>query len=56
MTRLVLCGVMMSTIKQLLYSGPSYATQGYAKRGRVDDQAPIKTASEMIIRAPVERV
>ncbi len=45
-------------IKQVFYSGPPFETlhEDYAKKGRIDENAVIKTASEIDIAAPVERV
>ena len=42
----------------LFYSGPSLATlhEKYAKRGRIDDEAPVTSSSNMIIDAPVHQV
>jgi hypothetical protein len=45
-------------IKQLFYNGPSFETlhKDYAKKGHIDENAAIKTATEIHIAAPVERV
>jgi hypothetical protein len=45
-------------IKHVFYSGPSFETlhQDYAKKGHIDENAAIKTATEMHIAAPVESV
>jgi len=45
-------------LKQLFYSGPSIGVlhEEYAKKGRIDEKAPITTAYEVCIEAPVERV
>ena len=44
--------------KRLLYSGPSFDRlhEEYAKKGRIDEEAPVKTAGEITINAPVEQV
>ncbi|MCX5210295.1 SRPBCC family protein [Kitasatospora sp. NBC_00240] len=43
---------------KLFYAGPSLATlhTEYAKQGRIDDRAPVASASQTRIEAPVERV
>lgn len=43
---------------QLFYSGPSLQTlhEEYAKQGRIDENAPVYSSSEIYINAPVERV
>ena len=45
-------------LEQLFYSGPSIGVlhEEYAKKGRIDEKAPITTAYEVRIDAPVERV
>lgn len=45
-------------IKQMFYNGPLFETlhQEYAKKGHIDENAAIKTATEIHIAAPVERV
>jgi uncharacterized protein YndB with AHSA1/START domain len=45
-------------VKQLFYGGPSIGVlhEEYAKKGRIDEKAPITTAYEVRIEAPVERV
>jgi hypothetical protein len=45
-------------LKRLFYSGPSIGVlhEEYAKRGRIDERAPVKSAGEIRIEAPVERV
>ena len=45
-------------LKQLFYSGPSIGVlhEEYAKKGRIDEKAPITTAYEVRIETPVERV
>lgn len=45
-------------LKQLFYHGPSFAVlhEEYAKKGRIDDQAPIRTSGAITIDAPIERV
>jgi hypothetical protein len=49
---------MVSMIDQLLYSGPSFDDLHvhYAKDGRLDEKAPVKTAADILIQAPVESV
>ena len=44
--------------KRLFYSGPSFVRlhEEYAKKGRIDEEAPVKTAGEITINAPVEQV
>ena len=44
--------------KRLFYSGPSFDRlhEEYAKKGRIDEEAPVKTAGEITINAPVEQV
>jgi uncharacterized protein YndB with AHSA1/START domain len=45
-------------LQQLLYRGPDIEAlqDQYAKRGRIDDRAPVTTSYEIVIDAPVERV
>jgi hypothetical protein len=45
-------------LRRLFYTGPSLATlhEDYAKRGRIDEVAPITSRSTIIIDAPIERV
>jgi hypothetical protein len=45
-------------MRQILYSGPSLERlhEKYAKKGQIDEKAPIKTFSNVYIDAPVERV
>jgi len=45
-------------LQQMLYRGPSRQMlhEGYAKHGRIDDQAPITTSSDVVIDAPLDRV
>jgi uncharacterized protein YndB with AHSA1/START domain len=45
-------------LKQLFYSGPSIEVlhEEYAKKGRIDEEAPVKASHEVRIEAPVERV
>lgn len=45
-------------LKQLFYSGPSIEVlhEEYAKRGRIDEAAPVKASGEIRIEASVERV
>ena len=45
-------------LKQMLYRGPSPAVlhTNYAKAGRIDDQAPITSSSQVIIEAPAAEV
>ena len=45
-------------LKQLFYSGPSIEVlhEEYAKKGRIDEEAPVKASHEIRIEAPVERV
>lgn len=45
-------------MSSLFYAGPSIARlhQDYAKQGRIDEQAPVTTACEVVISAPVQRV
>ncbi len=45
-------------LKQLFYSGPSIGVlhEEYAKKGRIDEKAPITAAYEVRIETPVERV
>src|SRR5262245_37747314 len=49
---------MNAMVRQILYRGPTRRTlhEGYAKRGRIDEQAPITSFSDVIIDAPVDRV
>ena len=43
---------------QILYRGPSRQMlhEEYAKHGRIDEQAPITTSSDVVIDAPVDHV
>ena len=45
-------------LKRLFYGGPPIGVlhEEYAKKGRVDDEAPVKASYEVLIEAPVERV
>jgi uncharacterized protein YndB with AHSA1/START domain len=45
-------------LKQLSYRGPSIGVlhEEYAKKGRIDEKAPITTTCEVRIEAPAERV
>ena len=45
-------------LKQLFYSGPSIEVlhEEYAKKGRIDEEAPVKASHEVRIEAPVEQV
>jgi Polyketide cyclase / dehydrase and lipid transport len=45
-------------LKQLFYSGPSIEVlhEEYAKKGRIDEEAPVEAFHEVRIEAPVERV
>lgn len=45
-------------LRQMLYRGPSRQVlhEGYAKHGRIDDQAPITSSSAIVIEAPVDHV
>jgi hypothetical protein len=45
-------------VEQLFYGGPSIGVlhEEYAKKGRIDEKAPITAAYEVRIEAPVERV
>jgi hypothetical protein len=45
-------------LTQLFYSGSSVGVlhEEYAKKGRIDEKAPITTTCEVRIEAPVERV
>jgi hypothetical protein len=45
-------------LEQLFYSGPSIGVlhEEYAKKGRIDETAPITSSYEVRIEAPVERV
>lgn len=45
-------------LKRLFYGGPSMGVlhEEYAKRGRIDERAPVKSSGEIRIGAPVERV
>src|SRR5215467_3564379 len=49
---------MNAMLQQMLYRGPSRQMlhEGYAKHGRIDDQAPITTSSDVVIDAPLDRV
>lgn len=44
--------------KQLLYRGPSFEIlhEEYAKKGRLDEKAPIKSSAQTYINAPIESV
>ena len=44
-------------LKQLFYSGPSFEVlhEEYAKKGRIDEEAPVEASHEVRIEAPVER-
>ena len=48
----------MGTWQRLFYAGPSADAlhEDYAKRGHIDDRAPIATRCEILVDAPVERV
>jgi uncharacterized protein YndB with AHSA1/START domain len=48
----------MGTWQRLFYAGPSADVlhEDYAKRGRIDDLAPIAARCETVVDAPVERV
>jgi hypothetical protein len=45
-------------LERLFYGGPSFGVlhEEYAKRGRIDERAPVKASGEIRIEAPVERV
>jgi hypothetical protein len=45
-------------LRQTFYRGPSREIlhEEYAKKGRIDELAPVKTSSDIYIQAPVERV
>lgn len=45
-------------LKQLFYRGPprKILHEQYAKQGRIDEQAPVQTASSIDIGAPIEQV
>jgi uncharacterized protein YndB with AHSA1/START domain len=45
-------------LKRLFYGGPPIGVlhEEYAKKGRVDDKAPVRASYEVLIEAPVERV
>jgi hypothetical protein len=47
-----------SMLKRLFYGGPSIGVlhEEYAKRGRIDERAPVKSSGEIRIGARVERV
>jgi hypothetical protein len=47
-----------SKLKRLFYGGPSLGVlhEEYAKRGRIDERAPVKSSGEIRIGAPVELV
>ena len=49
---------MTGMLNGLFYSGPSIETlhEEYAKKGRIDEEAPVKASREVHIEAPVERV
>lgn len=44
--------------RQVLYRGPSFDVlhEKYAKRGRLDEKAPVQASAQIHIYAPVERV
>jgi hypothetical protein len=44
-------------LTQLFYSGPSIEVlhEEYAKKGRIDVNAPVRASQEIRIEAPVER-
>jgi hypothetical protein len=44
--------------QHILYRGPSRQVlhERYAKQGRIDEQAPIQTASDVLINAPIAEV
>jgi len=48
----------LSPWRRLLYKGPSLDVldEDYARRGRIDDVAPISARCETVVDAPVERV
>ena len=48
----------MGTWQRVFYAGPSADAlhEDYAKRGRIDDLAPIASRCEIVVDAPVERV
>lgn len=45
-------------LNRLFYGGPSIGVlhEEYAKKGRIDDEAPVKASHEVLVEAPVERV
>ena len=45
-------------LKRLFYAGPAIGVlhEEYAKKGRIDEEAPVKASSEVLIEAPVGRV
>ena len=45
-------------LNRLFYGGPSIGVlhEEYAKKGRIDAEAPVKASHEVLIEAPVERV
>lgn len=45
-------------LKQVFYRGPPLEVlhEEYAKKGYIDDAAPVKTSSDIYIQAPVEQV
>jgi uncharacterized protein YndB with AHSA1/START domain len=45
-------------LRQLFYSGPSIEVlhEEYAKKGRIDGEAPVQASHEVRVNAPVERV
>lgn len=45
-------------VQRLFYSGPSRSDlhEAYAKMGRIDENAPIQTRSDIYINAPITRV
>jgi hypothetical protein len=45
-------------LRNLFYSGPSFSTlhEEYAKKGRIDDRAPVQTSGHIDIDSPVEQV
>jgi len=51
-------GGKIGMLNRLFYGGPSIEAlhEVYAKKGRIDEEAPIKASREVRIEAPVERV
>ena len=45
-------------LRRLFYGGPTIEVlhEEYAKKGRIDAEAPVKASHEVLIEAPVERV